>query len=179
MAAFTELAHETVREHLRTGDVVIDATVGNGHDTAFLARLVGPTGRVFGFDVQAEAIRRVGAVSRVNVTLIQGDHARMTELLPREVIGGVAAVMFNLGYLPGGDKVVTTTTASTLAALDAAWSALRNGGVLTVVAYRGHPGGLAEADAVRDHLRRHGVAETPASSSPVSPVLFVARKATS
>lgn len=183
MPTFTELAHAVVREHLRAGDVAVDATVGNGHDTYFLAGLVGPTGRVFGFDIQAEAVRRTEMLLKenglANVTLTRGDHSRMAELLPADVRGHVAVVMFNLGYLPGGEKTITTGPPTTLAALDAAVSVLREGGLLSVVAYRGHPGGLAEADAVRDHLRRYGPTETPASESPVSPVLFAVRKPTS
>ena len=49
-------AHDAVRAVVREGDTTIDATVGNGWDTVFLARLVGPTGRVIGLDVQADAL---------------------------------------------------------------------------------------------------------------------------
>lgn len=167
----TELAHAAVRECLRPGDIAVDATVGNGHDATFLAELVGPTGHVFGFDVQAAALARpVGS----NVTLFLADHATMAAVLAGHR-GRVAAVMFNLGYLPGGDKAVTTRAESTVRACDGAVSLLRPGGVLTVVAYRGHPGGADECDAVRECLRGYVVAETVGSVD-TSPVLFVVRK---
>lgn len=58
-------------------------------------------------------------------------------------------VAFNLGYLPGGDKGVTTATPSTLAAVEAALEVVTSGGVVSVLAYTGHPGGLEEYEAVK------------------------------
>lgn len=140
---------------LKPGAVAVDATVGNGHDTLFLARQVGPSGRVHGFDVQAEALRSTrcrldqAGVAEC-VVLHQQGHESMREALPPEVHGRVQAVMFNLGYLPGGsDKTCTTHPATTLPALDAAAELLAPGGVITVVLYTGHPGGSDEAAAVR------------------------------
>jgi len=145
----TELAHQWVRRVVRPGDVAVDATVGNGHDTEVLARLVGPTGRVIGFDLQEEAIeatrrRLEGLGGAAGVGLFWESLAGLGGRVP----DGVAAVMFNLGYLPGGDHAVITETAETLAALDAAWGRLRVGGLITVVCYPGHAGGDDEAAAV-------------------------------
>lgn len=172
----TERAHQIVRDVLRPGDVAIDATVGNGHDTRFLIDCVGPTGHVYGFDVQADAIDHARPIlGAANVTLLLANHAEMTALLP-DVRGKVGAVMFNLGYLPGADKAVTTQAESTVRAADSALSLLRPGGVLTALAYRGHPGGREEADAVRAFLQPFAVEETPASEKDDSPVLFVVRR---
>jgi len=145
----TELAHEWVRRVVRPGDVAVDATVGNGHDTEILARLVGPKGRVIGFDVQEAAVeatrrRLEGIGDSAKAELFHESHAGLAERVP----DGVAAVMFNLGYLPGGDHAVITETGETLVALDAAWAKLRVGGLITVVCYPGHAGGDDEAAAV-------------------------------
>jgi predicted methyltransferase len=146
----TVLAHDRVAAVLRPGDLAIDATAGNGHDTVFLAGWVGEAGRVLAFDVQAEAITaaraRVAAAGLTSrVEFIHGTHAS----LPDHVVpGSVAAVMFNLGYFPGGDHTVITRTDETLAALAAALAALKSGGILTVVCYPGHPGGDEESAAV-------------------------------
>jgi predicted methyltransferase len=143
-------AHRAVAAVLRPGDRAIDATAGNGHDTLFLAGLVGESGRVTAFDVQAEAITaaraRVAAAGLAErVEFVHASHAS----LPDHVApGSVAAVMFNLGYFPGGDHAVITRAAETLAALDAALVALKPGGILTVVCYPGHPGGDEESAAV-------------------------------
>jgi SAM-dependent methyltransferase len=142
----TELAHLLVQRCLKPGGRAVDATVGNGHDTLFLARLVGPGGRVEGFDLQTEAIgkTRIKTAGQPQVHLHVLGHERMGEL----VEGPVDAVMFNLGYLPSGDKSVITRTSSTLPALETAAKLLGGGGILTVVVYPGHEGGAEEAEAV-------------------------------
>ena len=169
----TQLAHEFLREHLRPGDTAIDATVGNGHDTKFLAECVGPTGRLIGFDIQEAALENARGLLKAsgieNVELILADHSKMREF----VMEPVSASTFNLGYLPGGEKSVITRTPTTLAATDSALSLLRVGGMLTIIGYRGHDGGREETDAVRELLKGRKMREIPASESPVSPVLFV------
>lgn len=148
-------AHRIARRALSPGDWAIDATAGNGHDTCALAEAVGPGGCVWGFDVQAQALRTTRRRLDEHdlserVTLFKQGHETMPDALPPEAEGHVAAVMFNLGYLPGGpDKTRTTTPETTLPALQAAAALLAEGGVLTVVCYTGHPGGAEEAQAVR------------------------------
>ncbi len=178
MTPITQQAHELLTS-LVHGHLAIDATAGNGHDTEFLARLVGPTGTVWAFDIQAAALQRTASRLRersISVELrlrfanggvpaepheqmeshgprvicLETSHAEMGSHLPATCNGQIAAIMFNLGYLPGADKSCITTAASTLVALDAAIDYLASGGVLTVVVYPGHPGGREEATAVRE-----------------------------
>ncbi len=152
---WTTLAHQIVAAVLQPGEVAIDATVGNGHDTLFLARQVGAEGHVYGFDVQEEALIRTQRRLKVamldrRVTLFQQSHDQMAEAIPPACHGRLGAIMFNLGYLPGGtDRTCITRPKTTLPALDVALQLLRPAGVLTVVAYPGHPGGNEEAEAVR------------------------------
>lgn len=146
----TVQAHREVAAVLCVGETAVDATAGNGHDTLFLAQRVGPAGRVVTFDIQQEAIEatkaRLAAEGLLErVTLVHGSHG---DLAARVSPGGVAAVMFNLGYFPGGDHGVITRPAETLRALAAARSVLRPGGILTLVCYPGHPGGAEESAAV-------------------------------
>jgi predicted methyltransferase len=185
MIRLTESAHAEVRSVLRAGEVAIDATAGNGHDTRFLADCVGPTGRVFAFDIQPAALERTAEVvgRSADVALLGVDHASMRETIPAEFRGRIGAVMFNLGYRPGGDKRVTTRTESTLTAIVVALELLRPGGVLTIVAYTGHPGGSDEAEAVGKLLaglrpKAFAVREIRGESdSPGSPRLLVVHKA--
>jgi len=178
--SLTRTAHERLRHHLHAGDVAVDATAGNGHDTLFLAREVGPEGHVFAFDIQPQALEETrkrleeaGAESRV--TLLHAGHEEMEARLPREVHGRLAAVMFNLGYLPGSDKQVVTAPTTTLQALEQAARLLAPGGLLSILAYRGHPGGQEEADAVHEQLSAlHGFTLETIESP--GPVLFMARK---
>jgi hypothetical protein len=146
----TELAHTLLRNVIRHGDTVIDATAGNGHDTGFLADCVGPGGRVLAFDVQENAIRsarsrleQAGMASRVEF-----HHACHTRMAEHAAAGTVSAVMFNLGYLPGEDHGLTTETPETLRALAAAAELLKPGGALSVVCYPGHSAGADEASEV-------------------------------
>ncbi|MEM1441011.1 MAG: class I SAM-dependent methyltransferase [Verrucomicrobiota bacterium] len=142
----TEMAHDLVRKRIREGDIAVDATVGNGHDTLFLAELVGPTGKVIGFDIQEQAIEMTLAKTNTlpQVTLHQTGHETMEEF----VTENVAVVMFNLGYLPSADKSVTTLPDTTTCAIRSALNLLSPGGLVTLAIYTGHAGGDEEAAAV-------------------------------
>ncbi|MFC7337255.1 class I SAM-dependent methyltransferase [Haloferula chungangensis] len=152
----TAAAHRMVAEVVKEGDLAVDATAGNGHDTLFLAGLVGESGRVLAFDVQEAAIlstrKRVsdaGVESRVELR-----HESHGKLLERVGRGGASAVMFNLGYLPGGDHAVTTEVGESSKAVVQGLFALKPGGVMTIVCYTGHPGGAEEAAVVVMGLER-------------------------
>jgi len=138
---------------LSSGGVAVDATAGNGHDTLFLAQAVGPQGHVVGFDVQDEALgetrRRVQAEAPdASLRLVHAGHETMENHMRERDVGTAGAVMFNLGYLPGGDHSVTTVPETTCQALNTSVDVLRPGGIIAVVAYTGHDGGEEEAQAV-------------------------------
>ncbi|MFB6271853.1 MAG: class I SAM-dependent methyltransferase [Salinibacter sp.] len=152
-----DAAHALAARGLGAGELAVDATVGNGHDTLFLVREVGEGGRVVGFDVQADAlqatrerVRSEAPEAAGRLRLIRGGHEQMLEHIGEEEAGSVGAVMFNLGYLPGGDHSITTEPGTTLEALGAALELLRPGGIVTVVAYPGHEGGAVETEAVAE-----------------------------
>jgi predicted methyltransferase len=155
----THIAHDQLREIIRPGDRVIDATAGNGHDTLFLAECVGPQGRVVAFDIQQAALdatrarlETAGLAERCRLVL--AGHEHMSDYVSADWAGGVAVVMFNLGYRPGGDKAVVTRPRTTLAGLAKAVGLLRVGGALSVMIYRGHGGGSDEEAAVEAWLAR-------------------------
>jgi tRNA1(Val) A37 N6-methylase TrmN6 len=153
--SLVNVAHDLIRNILVPGDIAIDATVGNGHDTLFLAERVAPLGHVYGFDIQQAAIDSTHRKFRQNglencLTLTHGSHALMIDQIPAQFHGNIKAVMFNLGYLPGSDKSVITQTESTLAALTASARILAGNGILTVLAYPGHQGGDMETDQVKN-----------------------------
>jgi SAM-dependent methyltransferase len=183
-----DFAKQLTAAALYEGGVAVDATVGNGHDTLHLARLVGEGGHVYGYDIQDEALaaarrRLEGAGMSRRVTLQCAGHEHLAAALPPAVHGQVRAAMFNLGYLPGGDKSMTTEPDTTLRALDAAGRVLAPGGVLTVVLYTGHAGGLEEAEAVArwaagvDEHAFRVVAYRPVNQRSVPQVIAVERLA--
>lgn len=148
-----DAAHWLAGRAVDPGGFAIDATVGNGYDTLFLTKAVGPQGRVVGFDIQKEALdetrRRVRAeVPDASLRLVHAGHETMADHLSESDFRTVDAVMFNLGYLPGGDHAITTEPETTCRALDTSLDLLRPGGVITIVVYTGHDGGEEEARAV-------------------------------
>jgi len=186
MTPLTEVAHTLIRTILRSGDVAIDATVGNGHDTLFLADCVGPSGTVYGFDIQQQALaattQRLSEVGLKHVVLFNRSHAELESALAELPRGGVRAMMFNLGYLPGGDKRLTTQVDSTIAAIQAALRLLSPGGIITILVYVGHAGGNEEAAAIEVLLNGLSVADYSVSKAGITegrlsaPRLFVVRK---
>jgi len=145
------LCHLFLRRSVRPGDTVIDATCGSGRDTLFLARLVGSTGKVWAFDVQDEAMTATGALLRdagclPRVTLVRSGHERIAD----HVREPARAVVFNLGFLPGGEHGIVTTVETTRAALEQVQALLLPGGIITIAVYTGHPGGAEEGAAVED-----------------------------
>lgn len=148
-------AKSVLCEVLEPGCIAVDATVGNGYDTVFLARQAGLGGQVFGFDIQEEAVRQTEQrlneeCMPQNWTIFHSGHERMLDQIPEEFHGRVNAVMFNLGFLPGSDKTVITRSETTLVAIKAALQILARGGVVCIAIYAGHPGGDEEDRAVRD-----------------------------
>jgi predicted methyltransferase len=147
------MAHRLVGERIEAGDVVVDATAGNGYDTEFLAGIVGKKGTIYAIDVQSAALRETK--KRVKKSKFEGDlrlversHAELLDIVDEEHHGDIGALVFNLGYLPRGDKSVTTEWSSTLPALRGGLELLKHGGVLSAVCYPGHPAGAEEANAV-------------------------------
>lgn len=182
---FTVEAQRLIESHVSRGDIAVDATAGNGYDTLFLARLVGAGGLVFSVDIQHEAIQRLrqkltneNLIDRV--ILSQNDHANIKQIVAPKFHGRIACAMFNLGYLPLGDKSITTQRHSTIQAIREVSSIIQPGGVITVLAYVGHEGGSEEAAAVAEWMRRDAAdwdcADCSDPSNPTSPILWFGRK---
>ena len=177
------LAREVILRAVEPGDTVVDATMGNGHDTQLLCEAVGPEGRVYAFDVQAQAadetkkrLRAQGLDGRAE--LILAGHEHMAEY----VQGPVKAVMFNLGWLPGGDHAVTTRWETTRAAAESALDLLCPMGVLVICAYPGHTEGEREKQELTAFLgaldnRRYNVLHQRfLNAGPGAPECFVIQK---
>jgi predicted methyltransferase len=182
----TEKVHHILTNHLKEGDRAIDATAGNGYDTLFLAKQVGVSGKVIAIDIQDCAIQSTreklessGLIDRVR--LVTDDHATALRKLILGDHENVAAITFNLGYLPGSDKSIQTRAESTEEALAASIQLLRTGGYLCVTTYRGHSGGIAEAETVETFMRKsqtegHTVDCHEPESSNSPPILWVLKR---
>ncbi|MDX8388789.1 MAG: class I SAM-dependent methyltransferase [Ghiorsea sp.] len=153
----TEITQNWLRESIKPGDIVIDATLGNGFDAQFLAEHIGSTGTIFGFDVQPEAItqsEKLLSSQPCNQTFYLKGHEHIATTLPLEHKGEIKAIMFNLGWLPGSDKSIITATSTTISALEQSISWLAANGKLSVMVYPGHEGGDTEAKAVISWLEQ-------------------------
>lgn len=153
----TERVHHDLKQHLHAGDVVIDATAGNGHDTLFLAQIVGKKGHVFSFDIQSNALEKTRQRVQqhcpdATVTYIHHGHEAMQQKIPSIYHGHVQAIVFNLGYLPQASHHIVTTPKTTLDALQQACSLLHPHGIISILAYTGHEGGREEAEAIKTWL---------------------------
>ena len=145
------LSSRLVHPHL-----CVDATCGNGGDTAFLCRITAPEGNVLGFDVQQAAITSTRArlerdgVPASRYALHCDSHANLLQYVqPRTA----DAVMFNFGWLPGADHAMFSTAQSSIPALEAALQAVRPGGVVSAILYSGQVIGSDEKQAVLAWLR--------------------------
>ena len=133
--------------------LLVDATCGNGGDTAFLCRLAGKEGRVLGFDIQPEAIastERNLAAKGLSAELHCDSHANLLQYVTP---GTADAVMFNFGWLPGADHKVFSHASSSIPALEAALDALRPGGVLSAILYSGRVIGSDEKTEILNWMR--------------------------
>ena len=150
-----QLCHAFLTARLAPGGLYVDATCGNGHDTEFLCRLAGPTGRVLALDIQPAAVEntntRLGAagLGAIGQALVH-DHARLAELVAP---GTADCVLFNFGWLPGADHEVHSTADGSLPALQAALDALKPRGVLAAVLYSGQVIGDSEKQAALGFFR--------------------------
>ena len=127
--------------------------------------------QLLAFDVQKAAIESTrtalieagfGAqMDSGQIVLIQDDHANMAEHInvlcgwsaddhanTADPTTGACLVVFNLGYLPGGSKQITTESASTLRAVEAALDLLSKDGLICITMYSGHEAGAKEKQAL-------------------------------
>lgn len=147
----TALAMKIIEEYIKPGDVVIDATAGNGHDSLVLAKIVGTGGKVYAFDVQSSALEQTKTLLEKegffhNCILVLDSHHRMAKHIPENEHGKLSVVIFNLGYLPGGDKMRTTESKTTMSAVMQALQLVKPGGLVAVTMYGGHPAGKEEKE---------------------------------
>ncbi|MBP5293677.1 MAG: class I SAM-dependent methyltransferase [Clostridia bacterium] len=182
MIDLLELHKLFILRHLGPGDTAVDFTMGNGHDTVFLSQTVGETGHVYAFDIQPQALestekhlKEAGCPN--NVTLILDSHHQIASYVKKPFKAG----MFNLGWLPGGDKSVTTQRETTLKALESGLALLDHDGIILLAVYPGHAEGTAEGQEVQAYLSslsRYQICATLVRivNSPDSPYFFIIEK---
>lgn len=149
-----QYAQYLLQQAIEDGELAVDATAGNGHDTLFLAQLVGENGKVYAFDIQQEAvnttIQRLQDNSLANRAVVLNEgHENVAQFIQQPV----AAAIFNLGYLPGSNHTIVTKPNTTIQAIEELIKLLKIGGIIVLVIYHGHAGGKEEKDALMQYVR--------------------------
>jgi len=148
------LAHDFIRRHVPEGGLCIDATMGRGRDTALLCSLVGPASRVIAFDVQPQALESTRALLcgqglEGRARLVCCSHDAMARYAAPE---SVDCIVFNFGWLPGGQHDLFTRPETSIPAVQAGLELLRPGGAMSLCIYCGGQSGYAERDALLGFL---------------------------
>lgn len=149
----TSYVQHFIKEHVKPGDYCIDATAGNGHDTLFLCQLIGETGKVLAFDIQESALectKRRLEDNGCQAQLILDSHANMRSYAAENTVD---CIVFNFGYLPGGDHNLATQAWSSIQAMEAGLCVLKKGGIMTLCIYSGGDSGFTERDALLTYLK--------------------------
>lgn len=138
---------------LKENMTTIDGTLGKGNDAKLLLDLTAPEGKLYGFDIQAQALEK----TRITLQTIPAHRYQLFDCGHHNIktcgLEPVDFAIFNLGYLPTGDKSITTLVATTVSGLAQAFDALRVGGFLMVTVYPGHEEGSREAEAIAHWLK--------------------------
>ena len=150
-----QYAQSLLKDAIHEGDIAVDATAGNGHDTLFLAQLVGDEGYVYAFDVQKEAVdstlhRLLDNALEHRALVLKDGHENVAKYVSKPVAGAI----FNLGYLPGSNHEIITKPNTTITAIESLLKLLKVGGIIVLVIYHGHEGGKDERDAVISYVSK-------------------------
>ena len=143
-------------QHVKKGDLCIDATMGNGNDTLLLSQLCGNTGRVLAFDIQEIALSHTKELlekenATHNYELYLDSHVNMEKYAKPM---SVSCIVFNFGYLPGGDHSLATKAGTSIQALASSLSLLKKQGILMLCIYSGKDSGFEERNALLKWLKK-------------------------
>ncbi|MBR5047567.1 MAG: class I SAM-dependent methyltransferase [Eubacterium sp.] len=177
----TGWCQERIRQLMPDPRLCVDATAGTGRDTLFLCRISPEEGKILAMDIQEEALtqarnRITEAGYKDKVRFICDGHQNMDRYLPDSP--GVDLIMFNLGYLPGGDHSIATALPTTIEAVTKGLSLLKDGGLMTLMIYSGGDSGYEERDGLLPYLqsldyRRYTVIQESFYNKPNTPPLPV------
>lgn len=150
-----QMAHLLMEAFIKPGDHVLDMTLGNGHDMQKLLGLCGPSGMLTGFDIAAEAIARCREIAAgfpgYSIELKHKCHAECGDIAPFRF------AVYNLGYLPGSDKTVTTRAETTIRSVQTLLPKMQEDGMICITAYRTHDNNK-EADQLHAWLSEQTLA---------------------
>lgn len=179
MLSLNDLQKSLILPHIRPGTLAADFTMGNGNDTLWLSRQIGPQGCVYAFDIQPMALentrkRLAQAGAPDNCRLLCISHHLADQYIPGRICAGI----FNLGYLPGADKTLTTKRQTTLEAIRRAIALMDQNACLLIAVYPGHEEGRLEGEAIERMLaplpqKQFSVGKFRLINSPSAPYFYL------
>ena len=151
----TQWCSRFIEEQVKEGDICIDATMGNGNDTLLLSRLAGPDGQVLAFDIQEQALQAARQKllrenAPANYTLFLESHTHMADHVKPD---SVSCIVFNFGYLPGGDHKLATTYQTSIEAIGKGLGILKHGGMMSLCIYSGGDTGFEEKEKILEYIK--------------------------
>ena len=139
------LSHNIIKEYVKDKNIAVDATLGNGYDCDFLSSCFK---KVYAFEIQKEACEKYIDKNN-NVIIINESHHKIDEFVKEEI----SCICYNLGYLPGGNKEVTTLAETSLKSIQLSLEMLCPNGIMAIAIYRGHNEGKEEESCILQYLR--------------------------
>jgi len=155
-----DLSKQYFKRLLTYGDIAIDATCGNGHDTLFIASsiLTKDSGTVYTFDIQQDALESAKKLCSQNLIIpmdrihfLNQCHSEFPEVI---LENSVKLIVYNLGYLPGGNKAITTEANTTLKSIERSLELISSKGAISITCYSGHPAGKIEEDRILEFVSK-------------------------
>ena len=125
-------------------------TAGNGKDSKFILDKKNPK-ILYAFDIQKLSQERCQKLisQRENFKFILDDHKNIEKYIGEKI----DLFIYNLGFLPKGDKSITTNYKSVIKSLESALNLLNKKGLILITFYPGHEAGKNEALYVCDFLK--------------------------
>lgn len=173
MLRIIPFAHEVLRQYVKDDSVVIDMTCGNGHDTKFITTL--PAKKILSFDIQEQALNKAKTLNDDDrIEFILDSHENVSDYIDEFDVA-----IFNLGYLPGSDKTITTTKDTTISAISNLISIGGDSFLIIIVVYPGHEEGRIESLAINDfldNLSDFEISKYQLINKDTAPYVFIVKK---
>lgn len=131
-------------------NIAVDMTAGNGHDSKFILDKINPE-KLLAFDIQKKAQENTEKLigKRENFQFILDSHENIDKYIKEKA----DLIIYNLGYLPKGDKSITTKWQSTIRSLEKSIDLISDKGKIIITVYPGHKEGAEEARWLEKYLK--------------------------
>ena len=138
-----------MRKTIKENSICVDMTLGNGNDLVYIMNLA-MNGKVYGFDIQRVAIQRTKEKIKPShrIQLINDSHENIDLYIHENIDFGV----YNLGYLPSGNRNITTSVHSTMFSLKVLLNKLNHDGNIVISTYPRHREGYCEDIEIKKYL---------------------------